>query len=120
MIRRFAPLLAVPLLVVLAGCSSVGDAARDIAGEAASQAGSAAVAELQEQICTTIEDGQLSEQDKDVLAGLLTAAEAAGVPAEFLNPIDSIAGGDGQVSRETIDALLDACGNTATPAPSNG
>ena len=119
MLRRFAPLLAVPFLVVLAGCSTVGDAARDIAGEAASQAGSAAVAELQEQICTTIEDGTLSQQDRDVLAGLLTAAEAAGVPTEFLNPIDSIPA-DGQVSKESIDALLDACGSTATPAPSNG
>ena len=120
MIRRFAPLLAVPFLVVLVGCSSVEDAARGIAGEAASQAGSAAAAELEKQICTTLEDGQVSERDRDVLAGLLTAAEAAGVPAEFLTPLDGVTGSGGQLPSESVDALFEACGITPPPAPSNG
>lgn len=120
MIRRLAPLLAVPFLLVLAGCGTVGDAAKDIAGKAASQAGTAAIAELQAQICATVEDGQLSERDRDVLAGLVSAADAAGVPAEFLTPIDSITGGSEQVSGNSLDALLEACGSATTPAPANG
>jgi hypothetical protein len=120
MLRRLSPLLALPFLLVVAGCSTVGDAAKGIAGEAASQAGSAAVAELQKQICTTIDDGQLSEQDREVLAGLLTTAEAAGVPAEFITPLGEIANAGDQLPRESVDALLDACGVASTPAPSNG
>ena len=120
MVRRFAPLLAVPFLIVLAGCTAVGDAAKDIAGEAASQAGSAAASELQNQICTTIEDGQVSEQDRDVLVGLLAAAEAAGLTTDFLTPLNAITGTDGQLPSESVNALLEACGIEATPAPSNG
>jgi hypothetical protein len=120
MTRRYVPLCAVPFLLLLAGCSTIGDAARDVAGEAASQAGSAAAAEVQEQICTTIEDGRISQQDLDVLAGLLTAAEAAGVPAEYLTPLDSITGAGGDVPSDSVEALVEACGVASTPAPSDG
>jgi hypothetical protein len=116
MLRRLAPLLAVPVLLVTAGCSQVGE----IAGAAASQAGSAAVAEVREQICAPVKDGQVSEQDQQALAGLLVAAEAAGVPAEFLSPLVDIADAGDQLPGESVDALLEACGVTATPEPSNG
>jgi hypothetical protein len=118
--RRLAPLLAVPLFLIVAGCSQVGDAAKDIAGEAASQAGSAAVAEVQEQICTPLQDGTISEQDKQVLSGLLVAAEAAGVPVEFITPLEDIAESGDQLPSESVAALEEACGLTPTPTPSNG
>jgi hypothetical protein len=117
--RRFAPLLAVPLFLALAGCSQVGDAAKGIASEAASQAGSAAVAELREQICTPLQDGTISEQDKQVLSGLLVAAEAAGVPVEYITPLENIAESGDQLPEESVSALQDACGVTSTPTPSN-
>jgi hypothetical protein len=116
--RRLAPLFAVPILFLTVGCSQVGDAAKDIAGEAVSQAGSTAVAELQEQICTPLQDGQLSEQDQQVLSGLLTAADAAGMTTEFLAPLEEIAQSDGQLPGDAVAALLDECG--VAPAPGNG
>ncbi|MET0932322.1 MAG: hypothetical protein ABWX56_01300 [Mycetocola sp.] len=118
MIRRLAPLLAVPLLLLTVGCSQVGDAAKDIAGEAASQAGSAAVAEVREQICTPLQDGTVSEQDKQILSGLLTAAEAAGVPVEFVTPLEDIAESGDQVPADSVAALQKAC--DTEPTPSNG
>ena len=118
MIRRLAPLLAAPLLLLTVGCSSVGDAAKDIASEAATQAGTAAAAELQKQVCAPVQDGQLSEQDQQVLAGLLQAADASGLASEFTTPLEDLVGGP--VPDDAVAALLDACGVTATPAPSNG
>ncbi|MET0479845.1 MAG: hypothetical protein ABWZ69_00660 [Mycetocola sp.] len=118
--RCLAPLLAVPLFLVLAGCSQVGDAAKGIATEAASQAGSAAAAELRKQICTPLQDGTVSEQDKQVLSGLLVAAEGAGVPVEYIAPLKDIAESGDQLPAESVTALQDACGVTPTPTPSNG
>ncbi|WP_411722399.1 hypothetical protein [Mycetocola sp.] len=112
--RRFAPLLAVPLFLALAGCSQVGDAAQGIASEAASQAGSAAVAELREQICTPLQDGTVSEQDKQLLSGLLVAAEGAGVPVEYIAPLEEIADSGDQLPSESVTALQEACGVTPT------
>ncbi|MCU1559946.1 hypothetical protein [Mycetocola sp.] len=120
--RRLLTLLAVPLFLALAGCSQVGDAAKGIASEAASQAGSAAVAELREQICAPLQDGTVSEQDKQILSGLLVAAEGAGLPVEYITPLEGIAESGDQVPNESVTALQEACGiaPTPTPAPSNG
>jgi hypothetical protein len=114
--RRFAPLLVLPFFLVMAGCSQVGDAAKDIAGEAASQAGSAAMAEVREQICTPLKDGTISDQDKQVLSGLLFTAEAAGVPVDYITPLRSIAESGDQLPSESVAALQEACGVT----PGNG
>lgn len=119
MIRRLAPLLAVPVLLLTVGCSQVGDAAKEIAGEAASQAGSAAAAEVREQICAPLQDGTISEQDQQVLAGLLVAAEAAGVPVEFISPLEDIAESGDQLPAESVAALQEAC-DAPAPTPSNG
>ncbi|MET4638070.1 hypothetical protein [Mycetocola sp. 2940] len=113
MIRRLAPLLAVPLLLLTVGCSQVGDAAKDIASSAASEAGSAAVAEVREQICTPLQDGTVSEQDQQVLAGLLVAAEAAGVPMEFVTPLEEIAESGDQAPADAVAALQEACDTPA-------
>ncbi|MCP2031048.1 hypothetical protein L1277_001139 [Okibacterium sp. HSC-33S16] len=117
MLRRIVPLVALPFFVVLAGCSAVGDAASDIAGQAASSAGEAAARELQNQICTTIDDGRVSDQDRDVLVGLLSAAEAAGIATDILTPLTTITGGGDQVPSEAVNDLFEACGVGATPAP---
>ncbi|MCU1442604.1 MAG: putative lipoprotein [Cryobacterium sp.] len=116
--RRLAPLLAVPFLLVLVGCSQVQDAALDIAGDAASQAGSAAVDELRTQICSPLQDGQLSEQDQQLLSGLLSLASAAGVPAEFVTPLEDITQSGDQLPADSVTALQKACGFTPTPTPS--
>jgi hypothetical protein len=120
MIRRIAPLLAVPVLMLTVGCSQVGDAAKNIASEAASQAGSAAAAEVKEQICIPLQDGTISEQDKQVLSGLLDAADGAGVPVDLLTPLEDITGADGQLPADSVTALLEACEAQPTPTPSNG
>jgi hypothetical protein len=118
--RRLASLLVVPFVLLTVGCSQVGDAAKGIASEAASQAGSAAVAELREQICAPLQDGQISVQDQQVLAGLLAAADAAGLTSEFIAPLEEIAQAGDQLPEDSVAALQEACGVTPTPTPSNG
>lgn len=117
--RRLAALFGVPFLVLVAGCGQVQDAAQDVAGNAASQAATAAADVVRGQICSPLQDGQLSAQDKQVLSGLLSAAKAAGVPAQFVTPLEEIAKAGDQVPADSVTALLKACGLTPTPAPSS-
>jgi hypothetical protein len=72
---------------------------------------------VKNKVCATIEDGRVSEQDRDILVGVLAAAEAAGLPAEFLTPLNAITGAGDQLPSESVDDLLAACGVGATPAP---
>ncbi|TFD55138.1 hypothetical protein E3T55_01560 [Cryobacterium frigoriphilum] len=115
--RRLFALVTVPFLFLLVGCSQIQDAATDAAGDAASQAATAAADRVQQEICTAVGDGQISEQDQAVLAGLLVAAEAAGVPSEFTTPLEDIAQAGDQLPADAITALNTACGVTPTPTP---
>ena len=115
--HRYAALAAVPLLLLLVGCSQVQDVAQDVASDAASQAASAAADRVQEEICTAIGDGQISEQDQTVLSGLLVGAEASGVPAEFVTPLEDIAQAGDQLPADAVTALNTACGVTPKPTP---
>ena len=114
--HRYAALAAVPLLLLLVGCSQVQDVAQDVASDAASQAASAAADRVQEEICTAIGDGQISEQDQTVLSGLLVGAEASWVPAEFVTPLEDIA----QAARFLASAEAGFITGTVMPVTGGG
>ena len=106
-------LVALALAALVAGCGQVQDAATgaasDAASQAASQVGKAAVDQVREQICSRVQDGQVSAQDKQVLAGLVGAAKAAGVPAEITTPLEQVAQSGDQAPAEAVEALQNAC-----------
>jgi hypothetical protein len=56
-----------------------------------------------------VEDGLVSIQDKALLGGLVSAADAAGVPAEIMTPLGEIADAGDQVPADSVDALTEAC-----------
>ena len=107
--RRLATLSAVPLLLLLAGCGSVEEAAGNAASEAASKVATAAAKEVNKQICAVVQDGLVSVEDKQVLSGLVTAARTAGVPAEITTPLNQIAEAGDEVPAESVQALKEAC-----------
>ncbi|WP_458780384.1 hypothetical protein [Arthrobacter sp. D3-16] len=107
--RRLATLSAVPLLLLLAGCGAVEEAAGNAASDAASKVATAAADEVNRQICAVVQDGLVSVEDKRVLAGLVSAARTAGVPAEITTPLGQIAEAGDQVPTESVQALKDAC-----------
>jgi hypothetical protein len=107
--RRLSALSAVPLLLLLAGCGAVEEAAGNAASDAASKVAAAGAAEVQRQICAVVQDGLVSVEDRQVLAGLVSAARTAGVPAEITTPLGQIAEAGDEVPAESVQALKDAC-----------
>ncbi|MEO8284310.1 MAG: hypothetical protein ABI568_13070 [Pseudarthrobacter sp.] len=107
--RRLATLSTVPLLVFIAGCGSVQEAAENAANDAASKVATAATDEVRKQVCTVVEDGLVSIQDKALLDGLVSAADVAGVPADITTPLGEIAEAGDQVPADSVSALEDAC-----------
>jgi hypothetical protein len=106
---RRAALSAVPLLLVLAGCASVQEAAESAASDAASKVATAAADEVTKQICAVVQDGLVSVEDKALLGGLVAAAQTAGVPSDITTPLDQIAAAGDQVPAESVNALKEAC-----------
>lgn len=119
MYRRFAALMVAPFLLTVVGCAQVQDAAKGVASDAASQAATAAGDVVRGQICSPLQDGQLSAQDRQVLSGLLSTAKAAGVPAEFVTPLEEIAKAGDRVPVDSVTALLKACGLPPAPTPTS-
>ncbi|MFE4196114.1 hypothetical protein ACFRJ9_09640 [Paenarthrobacter sp. NPDC056912] len=109
MTRRLAALSAVPLLLLLVGCGAVEEAATSAASEAASKVATAAADEVTKQVCAVVQDGLVSVQDKQLLAGLVSSASAAGVPAEITTPLKQIAEAGDEVPAESVQALKEAC-----------
>ncbi|UEL28639.1 hypothetical protein [Pseudarthrobacter sp. L1SW] len=107
--RRLAALSAAPLLLLLAGCGAVEEAAGNAASDAASKVASAGAAEVRRQVCAVVQDGLVSVEDKQALAGLVSAARTAGVPAEITTPLGQIAAAGDEVPGESVQALKDAC-----------
>lgn len=107
--RRLAALSAAPLLLLLAGCGAVEEAAGNAASDAASKVASAGAAEVKRQVCAVVQDGLVSVEDKQVLAGLVSAARTAGVPAEITTPLGQIAAAGDEVPGESVRALKEAC-----------
>ncbi len=117
--NRHLALVLVPVAAaLLVGCGQVQDAASGAASDAASKAatavGRAAADQVRGQICSRVQDGQVSEQDRQVLSGLVGAAEQAGVPAEVTTPLRQVADAGDQAPAEAVDALKEACASTAT------
>lgn len=111
MIRRLVVLPAVPLLLLLlVGCGAVEEAAGNAASEAASKVATAAADEVTKEICALVQDGLVGVEDKRILAGLVSAASAAGVPTEITTPLNQIAEAGDEVPAESVQALKDACG----------
>ncbi|MCW2726159.1 MAG: putative lipoprotein [Frankiales bacterium] len=115
MTLRLATLVAAPLIALAAGgCSQAQDIAADAASQAGSRAATAAADEVKRQICGRVQDGQVSAQDKQVLAGLVSSAKAAGVPAEVTTPLDQIARAGDKLPAESVAALSRACAPSPT------
>ena len=96
-------------MLMLAGCGAVEEAAGNAASDAASKVASAAAEEVNRQICAVVQDGLVSVEDRQVLAGLVSAARTAGVPAEITTPLGQVADAGEQVPAESVKALKDAC-----------
>ena len=102
-----ATVLAAALL--LSGCGAAGEAAGTAASDAASRAASSAAQEVTRQICAVVQNGLVSLGDKKALAGLVSAAKSAGVPADITTPLGQVAQSGDQVPPDSIQALKDAC-----------
>ncbi|MDE8588113.1 MULTISPECIES: hypothetical protein [Micrococcaceae] len=100
---------ALAAALLLTGCGAVGEAAGTAASDAASRAASAAAQEVNRQICAVVQDGLVSAEDRQALAGLVSAARTAGVPAEITTPLGRIAEAGDQVPADSVRALQDAC-----------
>ncbi len=107
--RTLTPLSAATLLLMLTGCGQVQDAANKAVSDGASQVATAAGGEVKKQVCTLVEDGLVSVQDKELLGGLVAGAETAGVPSDITTPLRQIAESGDQVPAESVQALKDAC-----------
>lgn len=122
--RRYAALLLLPLALVFTGCSQVEEAATDAANDAVSDVSSAAedavndaasdlataaVGEVVQRICEPLQDGAVSAEDQQFLAGLVSAAETAGVSNEITGPLKEIAQAGDQVPAESVAALKENC-----------
>jgi hypothetical protein len=112
-----------PLVALLAtGCAQVEQAASDAvdqaansASEAVNQAASnlanAAVGEAVKQVCAPIQDGSIGPKEKEMLGGLVSAADAAGVPAEITGPMSQIAESGDQIPADALASMQQACDN---------
>ncbi|VXC33394.1 hypothetical protein [Arthrobacter sp. 8AJ] len=109
MTLRPAAATALAAALLLTGCGAVGEAAGTAASDAASRAASAAAQEVNRQICAVVQDGLVSAEDRQALAGLVSAARTAGVPAEITTPLGRIAEAGDQVPADSVRALQDAC-----------
>ncbi|NUT72460.1 hypothetical protein [Pseudarthrobacter sp. C4D7] len=108
-LRAAVPATALAAALLLTGCGAVGEAAGTAASDAASKAASAAAQEVNRQICDVVQDGLVSVEDRQALAGLVSAARTAGVPAEITTPLGQIADAGDQVPTDSVRALQDAC-----------
>ncbi len=107
--RTLTALSAATLLLMLTGCGQVQDAANKAVSDGASQVATAAGGEVKKQVCTLVEDGLVSVQDKELLGGLVAGAETAGVPSDITTPLRQIAESGDQVPAESVKALQDGC-----------
>ena len=75
-----ASLSAAVLMISLSGCGQVQQAAEKAVNDGASQVATAAGSELKKQACSLVADGLVSASDKQALGGLVSGAQAAGLP----------------------------------------
>jgi hypothetical protein len=104
-----ASLSAAFLMITLSGCGQVQQAAEKAVNDGASQVATAAGAEIKKQACSLVADGLVSVSDKQALGGLVSGAQAAGLPAEITAPLKKIADSGDQVPADSVKTLQDAC-----------
>ena len=97
------------LAIALSGCGQVQQATEKAVNDGASHVATAAGSEIKKQACSLVADGLVSVQDKQALGGLVSGAQAAGVPAESTNALRQIADSGDQVPADSLNALRDAC-----------
>ena len=97
-----------PISALLVGCNQVEETVGG-AGDMASQVAGAAADEVRSQVCSLVRDGNISAEDQELLAGLVGAAETAGLPAEITDPLRDIAEAGDQVPADSVNALNEAC-----------
>ncbi|MDQ0754691.1 hypothetical protein [Arthrobacter sp. B3I4] len=97
------------LAIALSGCGQVQQATEKAVNDGASQVATAAGSEIKKQACSLVSDGLVSVQDKQALGGLVSGAQAAGLPAEITAPLKKIADSGDQVPADSLGALQDAC-----------
>jgi len=110
---RPTPLLAVlalGLVLPLAGCSAAEEVASEAGGAASSAAGGVAEREAREALCPLVEDGQVSEQDRERIAAAVDVARAAGVESPLLDDADDLLGTDGTPPESAVARLAEECG----------
>ena len=107
--RSLALLSTLPLLVLAVGCGQVQEAAQNAASSAVTEVASAAADQVKGQVCAVIQDGLVSVEDKKLLAGLVSGAETAGVPAEITDPMKQIAEAGEEVPAASVTELKKAC-----------
>jgi hypothetical protein len=114
--RRYSALILVPLALLAAGCSAVEDAASDAANQAVNDIADAAVQEVTGQICGVLEDGAVSASEQQFLAGLVSAAEAAGAPESITGPLNQVAQAGDEVPAEAVRQLSQSCSGSSRQA----
>jgi hypothetical protein len=124
---RAAVALAMALPLALAACGQAEDAARGAASDAASSAGDsvrrAATDQVLGRVCAAttgsgpLADVRLSEGERTAVGRLATAASAAGVPQQYVDPLRQIAASkDSQDVGNAIDSLRKACADRPSPS----
>jgi hypothetical protein len=107
--RSLALLSTIPLLVLTVGCGQVQEAAQNAASSAVTEVASAAADQVKGQVCAVVQDGLVSVEDKKLLAGMVSGAETAGVPAEITDPMKQIAEAGEEVPAASVTELKKAC-----------
>jgi hypothetical protein len=107
--RSLAVLTVIPLFLALTACSEVQEGAQNVASSAVSGVANAAADQVKGQICALVEDGLVSVQEKQVLTGLVSGAETAGVPSQITKPLKEIAAAGDQIPEGSVAELKKAC-----------
>jgi hypothetical protein len=107
--RRLAALSVLPAVLFLVGCGEVEQAAKDAASSAATGVANAAAEQVRTQVCSLVEDGLVSIQDKNVLTGLVSAADSAGLPPAITVPLKEIAAAGDEAPEASVAELKKGC-----------
>ena len=106
-------LVALGLVLPLAGCSAAEEVATRAGGEASSAAVDVAEREARQVLCPLVEDRQVSEQDRERIAAAVDVARAAGVDSPLVDDAEDLLGTDGTPPESAVARLADDC--AATP-----
>ncbi|WP_309082372.1 hypothetical protein [Zhihengliuella sp.] len=109
---RSAVLAAAVLLLGLTGCTQVQQATEDAAASAVDSVTESARRDVVARICAPVTDGTLDASDVALLSSLVEPAEAAGVPADLLDPLRRVAEAGDSAPQDLLDEAAAACTET--------